>query len=303
MKKMGLVLSVLLIVYMLSACSTFDKDVAGTQENSGAQKKHKHQHENPFIPSHTYEKGDIDASVPGVPVLMYHHILKASENKKFRKNPAVITPEAFAVQMKILHDNGYKTIQLDTLEQYVDKKIKLPAKTVVLTFDDGYLTNFMYAYPILKRYQYKATMFVITGSMQQDPEKFNPDMLNRVSWSELPKYSDVFTYEPHAHHFHRVLGKESFMLAQPRVAVKNDIHTVSELLHAHHFGNRYFAYPYGQYNQNTIKILKQEGIHMAFTTRKGRVYPGSPKFELNRIGVFPYTSLKEFKKSIGLNAL
>ncbi|WCN38247.1 polysaccharide deacetylase family protein [Aneurinibacillus uraniidurans] len=300
MKKIGLVLSVLLIVYMLSACSTFDKGEVETQE------KHKHEstsHNNPFIPAHTYEKGDIDTSVPGVPVLMYHHILKVSENKKFRKNPAVITPEAFAVQMKILHDNGYKTVGLDTLEQYVDKKIKLPPKTVVITFDDGYLSNFMYAYPVLKRYQFKATMFVITGPMQQNPEKFNPDMLNRVSWSELPKYSDVFMYEPHAHHFHRVLGRESFMLAQPVAAVKNDIHTVQELLQAHHFDTRYFAYPYGQYNQNTIKILKEEGFHMAFTTRKGRVYPGSPKFELNRIGVFPYTNIKEFKKIIGLDGL
>jgi peptidoglycan/xylan/chitin deacetylase (PgdA/CDA1 family) len=292
MKKIRIVLAALLTVCILSACGEIDKTVSVNHEKTDTQSI---SYNNSFIPAQTYEKGNVDTSVPGIPVLMYHHILKASENKKFRHNAAVITPEEFSAQMKILHDHGYKTVQLDTLEQYVDKKIKLPAKTVVITFDDGYLTNFIYAYPVLKRYHYKAVIFLITGSMQNKPEKFNPDILNHVSWSELPKYSDVFAYEAHAHKFHRLLGKESFMLAQPLPAVKNDIHTVKELTHSH-----YFAYPYGQYNQDTIKILKEEGFHLAFTTRKGRVYPGSPKFELNRYAIYPYTSIKKFKKIVGL---
>nr|WP_051330790.1 polysaccharide deacetylase family protein [Aneurinibacillus terranovensis] len=293
MKKIGLLFAALLIVGILSACSKLVQAVTKENEKSETQSV---SYKTPFIPIHPYEKSNIDSSVPGVPVLMYHHILRTSENKKFRNNAAVITPEAFAAQMKILHDNGYQTINLNTLEQYVNRKIKLPKKTVVLTFDDGYLSDFIYASPVLRRYHFKAAMFLMTGSMKKNPEKFNPDILNHVSWSELPKNSDVFTYEAHAHHFHRLLGKESFMVAQPLAAVKNDIHTVKQLTHS-----LYFAYPYGQYNLNTINILKEEGFHLAFTTRAGRVYPGSPKFELNRYAVYPYTSLKEFKKIVGIN--
>ncbi|WP_081413527.1 polysaccharide deacetylase family protein [Aneurinibacillus terranovensis] len=292
MQKIRHILACFLIVCMLPAYSNIDNTGTGTPERSPV---HAISNNYSLFPSRPYEKSNIDTPARGIPVLMYHHLLKPSENKKFRNNAAVITPQAFAAQMKVLHDSGYQTIQLHTLEQYVDKKIRLPKKIVVLTFDDGYLSNFIYAAPILRSYHYKATIFLMTGPMQQKPEKFNPNKLNHVSWSELPKYSDVFEFQAHAHKFHRLLGKKSFMAVKPLADVKKDIHSVKELTHAH-----YFAYPFGQYNPNTIKILKEEGFHMAFTTHSGRVYPGSSKFELNRIAVFPYTSLKEFKKIIDL---
>ncbi|WCK54883.1 polysaccharide deacetylase family protein [Aneurinibacillus sp. Ricciae_BoGa-3] len=293
MKNVGLLLVVLFMGVMVSACSPV---IPSQSEGYNTAANRIGQHHNPYIPAEPYEKGSIDTSVPGVAVLMYHHLLKADENKKFRNNAAVITPEAFAAQMKILHDNGYQTIDLKTLEQYVDRRIKLPRKSVVLTFDDGYLSDFRYASPVLRRYHFKAAMFLVTGLMRKDPEKYDPDILNHVSWAELPKNSDVFTYEAHAHRFHRLLGKKSFMIAQPLAAVKNDIHTVKELTHS-----VYFAYPYGQYNLNTLNILKEEGFHLAFTTRPGKVYPGSPKFELNRIAIYPYTSQRKFKRIVGIS--
>ncbi|WCK52922.1 polysaccharide deacetylase family protein [Aneurinibacillus sp. Ricciae_BoGa-3] len=294
-QNMKFVFSGLLALCMLTGCSNTyipkDKEVNAPAKITPKVTSFGY----PIFPDKPYEKTTMDTTVPGVAVLMYHHFLEPKENKKFRNNAAVITPEQFAAQMKILYDNNYQVIQLPTLEQYVTRKIKLPARCVVLTFDDGYESNFRYAAPVLRHYHYKATLFLMTGSMHQKPDAFNPDKLNHVSWTELPKYSDVFDYQPHAHKFHRLMGKKSWFVAQPLSAVKNDIHTAKELTHG-----QYIAYPYGQYNPYTINILKQEGLHLAFTTHAGKVYPGSPIYELPRYGVYPYTSLKEFKKIIGL---
>jgi peptidoglycan/xylan/chitin deacetylase (PgdA/CDA1 family) len=230
-----------------------------------------------------------------VPVLLYHHILKREENKKFKHNKGVITPELFEHQMKILHNNGYTTVTLQELEQFIHKKVTLPNKSVVITFDDGYVSNVKYAYPILKKYHYKASLFLITKQVRKQPEIFNPDKLNYVSWPELPRYSDVFQYEGHTDGFHRMIGKTSFLLAKPQEDVLIDLELSKMLLNAH-----YFAYPYGQYNKNTIQLLKKAGYTMAFTTRPGKVHPGTPSFEVPRYGILSTTTTQQFKNMVGI---
>lgn len=230
-----------------------------------------------------------------VPVLLYHHILKKEENKKFRKNAGVITPEIFARHMKILHINGYTTITLQELEQFIHKKRTVPTKSVVITFDDGYLSNIKYAYPILKKYRYKAVLFPITESIRKQPEVFNPDKLNYISWPELPRYSDVFQYEGHADRFHRMVGKKSFLLAKPSEDVLIDLGLSRMLLDAH-----YFAYPYGQYTKDTIQLVKKAGYTMALTTRPGKVHSGTPPFEVPRYSILSTTTIRQFKNMVGI---
>lgn len=231
----------------------------------------------------------------GVPVLLYHHILRKDENKKFKNNTGVITPEAFARQMKILHDNGYRTVTLRELEQFIHEEITLPPKCVIITFDDGYLSNFKYAYPILKKYQYKAALFPITSSIRKQPEVFNPDKLNYVSWPELLPYSDVFEYAGHTDGFHRMIGTRSFLLAKRPEDVLIDLELSRMLLNTN-----YFAYPFGQYDKNTIRLLKEAGYTMAFTTRPGKVRPGTPSFEIPRYGILSTTTTRQFKNMVGI---
>ncbi|WCK52713.1 polysaccharide deacetylase family protein [Aneurinibacillus sp. Ricciae_BoGa-3] len=289
MKKITVLLFTLLLANLFAGCSSFQG--AQSSEVKKASRtvplSYVNAGDNQPIQDST---GNMNTSVPGVPVLMYHHLLENRENKKFRNNADVITPETFAKQMHYLYVNHYMTVTLPDLEKYVDKKMSLPDRSVVLTFDDGYLSNFKYAYPVLKKYHMKATIFCITGQMKNKPETFNPDKLNYISWPELPKYADVFAYESHANHFHKEIGKKCYMVVKPVSEVKNEIHTLHMLMHG-----AYFAYPYGQYNHNLITILQNEGYRMAFTTKTGRVYPGSNKFLLDRNAVYPYTTWAQFK--------
>jgi peptidoglycan/xylan/chitin deacetylase (PgdA/CDA1 family) len=231
-----------------------------------------------------------------VPVLMYHHLLTGSEkNKAYKFNDAVITTEMFAFQMKLLHDNRYSALTLNQLERFIQGEEAIPDKSVVITFDDGYLSNFRYAYPILHTYHYKAAIFAITGNIRRAPEEFNPDGLNYISWQQLLPYSDVFQYEGHTGYLHRKQGSKSFLLARRPEDVLLDLKQSKQLL-----GCRYFAYPYGQYDKQTVKLIQQAGYKMAFTTYPARVEQGMPLYELPRYGIDPSTSTREFKDMVGI---
>lgn len=103
----------------------------------------------------------------GIPVIMYHHV---------NNNKGELNPGAFEEQMKFLTDHGYHTIFLDDLTDFMKDGIPLPAKTLAITFDDGFLDNWVYVYPVLKKYNLKATMFVITSRIKDKPEKYRPNL-------------------------------------------------------------------------------------------------------------------------------
>ncbi len=111
-----------------------------------------------------------------VPVLMYHAI---DHNDKATK--LSVSPESFEAQMKFLHKNRYNVVTLDRLISYIRNKEKIPSKTLAITFDDGYYNNYQYAYPVLKKYNIPATIFIIVGRVGQS---------GYVGWKEIKEMSD-----------------------------------------------------------------------------------------------------------------
>lgn len=233
----------------------------------------------------------IRTDTEGIPVLVYHHLLKDEENLFFRHNPAVITPEMFEEQMKYLHEEGYSAVTLRDLEEYIDGKKGLPAKSIAITLDDGYLSNLHYAYPILKKYGFQAAIFLITENIRKEPVPFHPDRLDYASWPQLEQYSDVFSFEGHSHHFHRTFWKISYLVLQPKEEIMRDLLTSRKLLPA-----SYFAYPYGQYTTKTIHSVREAGYRMAFTIEPHRVHPGSNKGRLGRYWIGPDMTMQSFKE-------
>ena len=100
-----------------------------------------------------------------VPVLMYHHISEEGNDS------TELSPEAFEAQIAALAEAGYTAVFPEDLAAYVREGKELPEKPIVITFDDGYLSNYEYAYPILKKYGMVATIFVI-GSTVGDTEHY-----------------------------------------------------------------------------------------------------------------------------------
>ena len=115
-------------------------------------------------------------SIYRLPILMYHSIDYTSD----RKDRMTISPEVFAKQMRYLHDNKYNVISLEKAVSYIRDRKRPPAKTVAITFDDGYENNYKYVYPVLKRYNIPATIFIITDFV--GTEGF-------LNWNEIKEMS------------------------------------------------------------------------------------------------------------------
>ncbi|CAH2716448.1 hypothetical protein BACCIP111895_03635 [Neobacillus rhizosphaerae] len=228
----------------------------------------------------------------GIPILLYHNILKKNENYSPR-NSNIINLDAFEEQMKYLHDQGYYTASLFELGAYLRGEMTFPGKTVVLTFDDGHKTNSVYAYPILKKYGFKATGFLITDRISNTPVPFDAKELQFLSWSEVDAMKDVFQYGSHTKGLHRFINGKAALLTESEEVILQDFETSRNLL-----TTDYFAYPFGTYNKRTIELLKMTGYKYAFTTVAVNAKIGNNPFELGRKSVVPSTSLKEFKEMV-----
>lgn len=94
-----------------------------------------------------------------VPILLYHHV---SDTIDSQYN---VRPARFAEQMKWLYDRGYTTVTIADVASAISYGTELPARPVVLTFDDGYLDVYQNAYPILQQYGFVATFYIIANTV------------------------------------------------------------------------------------------------------------------------------------------
>lgn len=226
-----------------------------------------------------------------VPVLMYHYVVPKQYNKE-PDNNSMINLESFEAGMKYLHDAGYYTATLSELEDYVHGLIQLPENSVVITFDDGYENNYIYAYPVLKKYGLKASLFVIGSRVQEKTSTdFDPTKSSYLSQEQLDAASDVFDYYSHTYDLHKkeetFCGKK-LALTHDAAKLQADIATMKGL----GYTSPYFAYPFGSYDDKMIYYLKENGYRMAFTVRQGFVRPSDSPLTLNRLTVTSNTNLE-----------
>ncbi|MBZ9606431.1 polysaccharide deacetylase family protein [Clostridium estertheticum] len=227
-----------------------------------------------------------------IPILMYHHLLKKKENT-FTNNGVVLNLENFQQQMDYLYTNKYTTINLTELEQWLLGNMELPKKSVCITFDDGYLSSYIYAYPILKKYNFKAAQFLITSYVKDNSVEFNPKTQQFLSWKNISETTDVFEYSNHTHNLHKTENNKGYLITKPLDYVKKDLIKNTELT-----GSHYLSYPYGHHNDDVLNLLPKIGIRMAVTVNNGSVKRGDSLLELNRYGIYPKTSISTFKSMV-----
>lgn len=222
----------------------------------------------------------LDEYTANVPILMYHHIAEKTDG-----NTMIITPEDFDAQMKTLSDNGYTAVTFDELNNYVTYGDELPEKPVVITFDDGYTSNYEYAYPILEKYGMKATVFVIGSSVGKSTYRetdlpINPHF-DEDAIVEMVE-SGVIDIQSHTYDMHRNPSYDGDGVRDRMVqldgeseeeyltALREDIRTSRDTLSSITGEEvNVLAYPQGYYNDNVQAVMKEEGIRMTLSTRSG----------------------------------
>lgn len=224
------------------------------------------------------KKAVASTSGKGLPVLMYHNFYDKNNFKAPNNNWMEISD--FEAQVKYLTENDYYFPTWKEVEDFIDGKITLPSKSVVITSDDGDDSFFDLAIPILKKYQAKGTSFVITIHAASDVKKYQ---------------SDLISLESHSHDMHRP-GKDGKgrILTIPKADAVKDLKKSQEILG----GSTVFCYPFGHYNDAAKAAIKEAGFKLAFTIKYGRVYKGSNKLELPRIRMSKGVTLNQFKAMV-----
>ena len=204
-----------------------------------------------------------------VNVLMYHHIQEEETAKKNGQTGLTVTPEFFRKHLQYLKDNNYNLITMSELKDFFKNGTKLPNKPVLITMDDGYKDNYEVAYPILKEFGAKATIFVATGLLN------NPGYM---TWDDLNQMKDLVYFGNHTWSHHSSAGTKEKLTEEITMADKQ--------LSEHGLNpNKIFAYPYGNPGNSAEDILKTNGYEIAFTTVHGNILCKEKSLELPRIRV------------------
>jgi peptidoglycan/xylan/chitin deacetylase (PgdA/CDA1 family) len=203
-----------------------------------------------------------------VPVLMFHHIESAAEAKLNHQTSLAVTPEFFAQDMEYLKTHGYTTIFPRDLVNFFDNNVPLPKKPVMITLDDAYEDNYVNAYPILKQYGFKATIFTPTG-LVDNPDYLNWDQIREMNGSGLVYFAN-HTWSHHNSAGSLELQDKEIRLADGQLAEKSQN------------TDKIFAYPYGNPSVDAEKILLKYGYKLAFTTSPGSVMCKGKRFILPR---------------------
>ena len=210
--------------------------------------------------------------------LTYHTIY--NKEKETCSNTVICHPiEQFDSHMKYLSENDYFSLRMKDLELFLDGKIQIPKKSIVITLDDGkYAKN---AVNIVEKYKVNATYFIITG---------------RYDVSNIK--SEYMNFESHTDNMHNNWkcsggNQGGQLLCEDEKKILEDLKTSQEKLG----GSTAFAYPFFDFNDRAIKLLKESGFTLAFIGQydtDGYSNPKTDKMKLRRKTIFSTDSINTF---------
>ena len=212
-----------------------------------------------------------------IPVVMYHHVSPAGKGLNIR-------PEIFDDHLRTLRRTGWRTLSGNEFLQYLENN-EIPKKCVLLTFDDGFVNNYLYAYPLLKKYNMKAMIFVATSFIEDvdirrdslrlfsHKEAWDLAYTERRSevictWKELEEMEDsgIFDIQSHGHSH----NTPRYLKEKKYAELKEDL-LISKRLLEKRFSKDvlHFGWPKGQYDRTGIDIATEVGFKAIYTTERG----------------------------------
>jgi len=218
-----------------------------------------------------------------IPVLMYHRIgiaLNAWEQKY------CISPVDFAAHMHALADKGYTACTINGFIDWIKGDVQLPDKSLLITFDDGYLGVFEHGLPVLSELKWPAVMFLVsglTGKMDSWCQRENPSRkaYPLIGIEEIQSMrTRGFSFCSHSRSHADLSRCNKAQLVDELAGSREDL---AQLL-----GEPvdYIAYPYGRYNELVVEVAQDAGYMGAFSVQPGFNRPGMDRYRIRRIDVF-----------------
>lgn len=233
-----------------------------------------------------------------VPVLMYHKIINDQDISSLQENTdsdldsTIVLKSEFTKQMQYLDDEGYTILNSTEFHMFMDGTLNVPGKSVLITFDDGFKDTYAEAYPILKEHGFTALNFMITGYITDKNSKYKAENYQYLSVSDIEESSDVFEFQSHTYNFHHLTDDGlAYLVAKLPEQIKEDLQTSYSILEPSH---RLFAYPYGQFDDDTKQVLSDLQVELAFTIEYKNAEPSMDQLEIPRKGVYPEDTISDF---------
>lgn len=230
-------------------------------------------------PSSAFRDSTRESSVLGrpresatLPILMYHHVDDVPRTLfDSQRRDLTVEPLTFRRQLEFLEANRARTVSLSDLMHYLDGGEPLPARAVVLTFDDGYEDNYRVAYPLLRQFGMSGTFFVV-ANLVGTPGYMTWEQLREMQLNEM-------AVESH--------GLDHVDLAiQPRAELQHQLSESRRVLERGLLRPvRYLNYPSGSYTPAVIAAARATGYEAAVTVNHGVVQERARPYELSRVRV------------------
>ena len=202
----------------------------------------------------------------GVPILVYHRVNDSDTN------PTTLTVADFEAQIKYLVDNGYQVISPDDLLDAWETGKTLPAKPIVLTFDDGHADIYRNVFPILQKYNLRATVFIVTDHI---------GMKDYLTWDEVRalQAGGFMDFESHTMSYKILTTLKGDKLWNEIYGSKQAIEWALKK------PAKFIAYPEGKYTLDAEDTAKECGFRASFIADYGLAVSDENNFVVTRIPV------------------
>ncbi len=219
-----------------------------------------------------------------VPILMYHHLADLPRDATELEQTWTVAPHNFDEQMQLLVERGFRTITMAQLVAHLRDRQPLPSKPIIISFDDGWAEQYAVAFPILKKYGLGGTFFVYTNPL--DRKQF-------LSWTQIEEMAAAgMDFQAHS------LTHPHLRTLAPEVAYREIAESKSILEKRLGKPVVAFSYPFGEYNDAVIQMVKRAGFSSAVTLAAGYKQRIDELFTLHRIRVSYNDSLADFAKRL-----
>lgn len=233
-----------------------------------------------------------------LPVLMYHRVIDDKSEIGFYDT--YVTKENFEMQMKYLSENSYTSVTFKDIQNgEYKRRFDKDKKYVIITFDDGYKDNLKNALPILKKYNMKMVLFLITSETYN---KWDTDVENREKEKKFNLMTKEEVKELIASDLVEIGGHTTKHLDMPNV----DLKTIEEDLNISNkiieeitgYKPISFAYPWGRSTKESRDVVKKVGYKFAVSTEDGPACFSDDLFEIVRVGIYSDDDIEKFKLRI-----
>jgi peptidoglycan/xylan/chitin deacetylase (PgdA/CDA1 family) len=231
----------------------------------------------------------VGETAAAVPILMYHDVSPAPD-PRFRRY--TVTRRQFSRQMRWLAVLGYRAIDMDTLVRARTGGESLPARAVVITFDDGFEGCAQHAVPVLREHRFTATFYLVTGCVGGTSRWMGPEVgveLPLMGWDTVRALAaEGFRFGAHSVTHPRLAGLDPARcraeLADSRRRLEDELKR--PIVHA--------AYPFGAYDPAARAAAATVGYASVCSTRRGLSPPDDDLLALHRVPVYGHDSLPDF---------